>query len=1008
MKKILWLLCLLFSLSGYAQYYNDGQNPASIKWKSIDTEHFRIVFPEQAEKKARYIATLFTDLYAKVGKSMQIKPQKFTAILNSYSATSNGMVAWAPKRMELYAATPQNNEPQLWLNHLVAHEYRHVIQMNKITQGLTKIFNYILGEQATALVVGFYLPYWFLEGDAVCTETALTPVGRGRLPEFQQYLKAQLLEKGHFHYDKAVNGSFKDFVPNRYKLGYYMVGVGRANYGTELWENTLTKVGRQPFNVASFSSGIKQIMRPKRDSVFQHLKLLQQKYRQENTKIPIVNWQKVKQENTHGEGGVMLYYDVIKQLAWEWKIEDDSIKKTDFVILTPREKLYTNKRCPKVMENGDIIYLSKGLNNGLQFYKQSPTGKESKFFTPGYMLSPTFDYCNNKLLWAEQKPNIRWQKADKSVVVLYNIETNKRTIFKRKNSLFAPSFNASGNKFVAIAVDKKGNNSLLIIDTKTGENLQEIKCKHQEYYITPQWFDKKHILAVKINSKGKQLVTVNLDTKEEKILFQAGYHNIKNPIINGDYIYFSAGFTGIENLFAYSITNGNIYQITSSRFGACDIAVKGDYIFYADYTSDGYVLAKKHIHPNEWKLWNGKFATYQLAEKLTQQVGEQLTPDTLLMQQFQVKKYSKLAHLFHIHSWAPIAINTDEGADSSVDLGVSAAFQNELSSMQGMAGYRKKEGFQNGQFFANFSYRGWFPVIDTKIEYGTRRLKYYAVAKRLDNNKKDTLLVRTNCKNIEWKSSIKVPLNLSSGQFSRGLIPKITYNYSSLSGNRTVPLRVVNKEKTAMGNYQFPNISLRRNILEYRLAYYNFNKKAPRDVQNRFGQVLVLDYRHTPFGKVDYGNTWAAQTTLYFPGLAQHDGIKLYGGYQHKSNVWNYFSDIVRNPRGVSEGYYNHKWSGSINYAFTLGYPDFHIGSFIYFKRLKINAFYDFSQEEGDILLNKSKKHFINNFFSSGLELTSNCHLFHLSSPINMGIRTGYENQHKKIFADFIFRISLN
>ncbi len=1006
MKKLLFILLFLCTFSGYAQYYNSGQNPANIKWKSIDTEHFQIIFPEQTEKKARYIATLFTDLYAKIGKSVNIKPRKFTAILNSYSATSNGMVVWAPKRMELYSTTPQNNEPQLWLNHLVTHEYRHVVQMNKVTQGLTQLMNYVLGEQATAIVVGFYLPYWFLEGDAVCTETALTPVGRGRLPEFQQLLKAQLLEKGKFHYDKAINGSFKDFVPNRYKLGYYMVGVGRANYGTELWDNALTKIGRQPFSVASFSMGIKQIMRPKRDSVFQSFSELQKKYQQQNIKTPLVDWQKVKRENSHGEGGIMLYNDVMAQLKWEWQVEDNKLEKTDLVTLTPREKFYTNKRYPKMMPNGEIIYLSEGLNNGLQFWKRTKKGEERKLFTPGYLSSLEFDYNNHQIIWAEVKPNIRWQKADKSVVVIYNIKTKKRTVFQRENSLFAPAFNADGTQFVAVSVDKKGDNALLVVNIKRNKNLKQIKCKEQTYYVTPQWLDKQHILAVKINTQGKQLVIINLNTEVEEVLFQAGHHQLKNPIANGDNIYFSAGFTGIDNLFAYSMSDKKIYQITSSRFGACDVSVNNDTLYYADYTADGYVLAKKAIDKSSWRLWNGDFATYQLADKLTQQVGEQLTPDTSLMQQFKVKKYSKLAHLFNIHSWAPIAIDTKDGLDSSVDIGVSAAFQNKLSSMQGMAGYRKKEGFTNGQFFANISYRGWFPIIDTEIKYGKRRFNYYTIAKRLDNGNKDTLQVRSICKNMEWKSSLKIPLNLSSGQFSRHLTPQISYNYSSLSGS-VKPLRVVNRKKTDMGEYHLNRLSLHHHILEYRLAFSNFGKQAKRDVQNRFGQLLVLDYRNTPFGTINYGYTWAVQSVFYLPGIGQHDGVKLYGGYQYQSNLYDYFSDIVRNPRGIDTWYYNKKWSGSINYAFPLANPDFKIGSLVYFKRLKLNAFYDFCTDKGNGFLGEKRLMFTRNLFSSGIELTADSHLFHFSNPINMGVRVGYENHHKKLFADFIFSISL-
>lgn len=36
---------------------------------------------------------------------------------------------------------------------------------------------------------------------------------------------------------KLRNGSFKDFVPNHYDLGYLLVNYGRMKYGTEFWTN---------------------------------------------------------------------------------------------------------------------------------------------------------------------------------------------------------------------------------------------------------------------------------------------------------------------------------------------------------------------------------------------------------------------------------------------------------------------------------------------------------------------------------------------------------------------------------------------------------------------------------------------------------------------------------------------------------------------------------------------------------------------------------------------------
>ena len=57
-------------------------------------------------------------------------------------------------------------------------------------------------------------------------------------------MKAQVTEKGIYTYYKAVLGSYKDFVPNHYALGYYMVGNSRVHYGPDIWQDALSRVGK--------------------------------------------------------------------------------------------------------------------------------------------------------------------------------------------------------------------------------------------------------------------------------------------------------------------------------------------------------------------------------------------------------------------------------------------------------------------------------------------------------------------------------------------------------------------------------------------------------------------------------------------------------------------------------------------------------------------------------------------------------------------------------------------
>ena len=90
--------------------------------------------------------------------------------------------------MELYPTPEQNTIPLDPVKQLSIHELAHVMQMESLNKGFSRGMSFILGEQFYG-VVAFLLPLWFLEGDAVFAESALTESGRGRNPSFQKQLK---------------------------------------------------------------------------------------------------------------------------------------------------------------------------------------------------------------------------------------------------------------------------------------------------------------------------------------------------------------------------------------------------------------------------------------------------------------------------------------------------------------------------------------------------------------------------------------------------------------------------------------------------------------------------------------------------------------------------------------------------------------------------------------------------------------------------------------------------
>src|SRR5690606_34812175 len=102
-------------------------------------------------------------------------------------------------------------------------------------------------------------PPWFWEGDAVATETALTPSGRGKIPYFGLLMKTNLLEGRKFNYHKQSLGSFRHQIPNEYVLGYYMVNyLRRRTNDPEIWGKITARSWSVPFIPFAFSNAIKK------------------------------------------------------------------------------------------------------------------------------------------------------------------------------------------------------------------------------------------------------------------------------------------------------------------------------------------------------------------------------------------------------------------------------------------------------------------------------------------------------------------------------------------------------------------------------------------------------------------------------------------------------------------------------------------------------------------------------------------------------------------------------
>ncbi len=256
MRKVVTLGILLFCAIGLkAQYFETGVEPFSVKWRQISTGKIRLIYPSESEIIAQNYLTLLTVTDTLLGKDYDLGATKLNVVLHPNTSLSNGFVAWAPRRMELITHPAYGGYAQLWSQQLAVHEMRHVKQLYALNRNTVKFASYLFGQQATGLAAGF-VPMWFLEGDAVAAETAFSHSGRGRTANFYQHYRAHLLSNSKtYRYDKWLLGSYRNFIPNHYSLGYQIVAYGNLKYGSNIWANTIDYVSRNPHTIFPFYFG---------------------------------------------------------------------------------------------------------------------------------------------------------------------------------------------------------------------------------------------------------------------------------------------------------------------------------------------------------------------------------------------------------------------------------------------------------------------------------------------------------------------------------------------------------------------------------------------------------------------------------------------------------------------------------------------------------------------------------------------------------------------------------
>lgn len=710
MKRIccgLFIFTIFFAGPVSAQIF--GGTPPAIQWKVIHTVPAHIIFPAGMETAASQVAFLVGALSHTTLSTIGKQQKPVGIVFHNLTTISNGYVQQAPFRSE-FKLTPSQNSFDLgslpWNQTLAIHEYRHVQQFNNFCVGLSRTFYILFGQDGLSFANSLSVPNWFWEGDAVFQETLVSRQGRGRLPLFLSGYEALWAAQKKYSWMKLRNGSYRDFTPNHYPLGYMLVAYGREKYGADLWNQT-----------ASDAAAFKGLFYPLQKSVRKHTGISFTRFRDQ----------------------AMEYFK--NQLT-------DSAYTNPAALFGKKEKHFVaDQLFPQFVDSNQLVFLQSGYRLPPNFVMQNiQTGKITSIKFQSAAIDNTFSYNNRKIVYTAYEPDLRWGWRDYTVIRLLDIDTKKDVPLTHRTKYFSPDISPDGKTLVAVNAFSTGASALDILDIYSGKIRLRLPNPDHLIYTYPKYYDAEHLLAAVRNEKGEMcLMQIEIANGKQEVLTDWSMDVLGFLSVEERRIYFTRTFHGQDQGFYWQ--EGKLYRmIPDASTGNYQLAGGFGKIVWNSLTSAGYRVQLANVNG----LFNPSPVTFDPTDTFNKHRVYALDhpvfqipfpiPDSV----YPIKPYQSTTRFFNFHSLRPFF--------NDPDYTLSLLGENVLNTLQSdiYVGYNSNERYKT--IGADFSYGALFPFINLGTEYLIGRNAY-------GGNQK-----------IYWNellsyAGLSVPLNRSRGRW---------------------------------------------------------------------------------------------------------------------------------------------------------------------------------------------------------------------------------------------------
>lgn len=885
-----FLLTLLFiSLLSTCVSAQIGLHPPKIDYQQLQSDHARIIFPKGYEARAMRVASLLDELQKNHTQSIGEKIFDVDLVLQTATTEINGYVGLGPFRSEFYATPPQqlsflsNTD---WVDLLTIHEYRHVQQNSNERRGITKLFSWLQGQNGWSVLSFLATPNWFSEGDAVVYETAMSGSGRGRTPAFSSTFRSLLDNDIIYSYPKARNGSFKSLVPDHYRYGYNTLTYARERFGNDVWKSVLHDGAAYKSIIYPFSRALKKKTGYDTKSLY---------------RAALLDL-KAKQDSALTARGPVVEGEAFGENSREVR----------------------NYRFPALDDQGRVIALRSAYDRTPVLVEVSPDGlKDKRLTSVGIQREPYVHVQGNLAVWMENRLNPRYTNERFSDVMLYDMRSGRKIQLTEKGKYFSPALSVDRTSIVVVENDPLvGQPAIVILASNTGEVAAKYRMVTQSISFPRFSPDGRTVYFYDISFQGVALRSLDLQSGKTKMLTDRSHEPQDYlQVTESGSLVFSNGRDGVDNVYQLNPETGDTRQLTNVRIGSSyPYLSPNGYLYFAEATPRGERLRRLNLSSEATTaegLYPGLMRGNNLAAPNVFERPAAFSAETMdLTKDIEIKDYKvsnfndKLGGV-QLHSWS---FN-----GSYVTPGFEVAATNALNTVSVDAGVTYNIDEKRTSTGLNIDYGGFFPVLRFGVN-STGRL--YDV---LDPRRDTVIINRYDFNQQRFSLGARVPLTWVNGDYQSQLVPSVNVGYINTSDS----------ERTeAPDGFADLNLSVAGSFL---------HRTAFKQVQPRFGAVARLSYASI-LGGPD-GNRFLFQSSFFLPGLFPTHGLKIDFDYQaeNTSNAYN-FPNAFNYARGYGGSLNDQVTRIGVNYQLPLLYPDFGIAGITYFQRIRLNAFYDYSQ----------------------------------------------------------------